>query len=419
MRARHLSFLFFLTALAAYAQFPVPVGPTQPPAIPVIADPTAITESYRLLAGQWLLAASQWSSGIFFALASLDMTWLGITLWLDRHSLDTALLAATKKLIVLGFFLALVLNAGTWMPGIINGLIGLGKSASGVPSLAPSSILEMGVNIAGRMLWSATKAAAIMNVLSALGFFFGAALVFLSFLAMTAMFIVAQVQTYIAIGIASFFVAFGGSRWTVNYVERYFAYCVSAGIYLMSMYLLIGAAWPITNSWITSANKAGFAGGGLIDSWIIGAGALLYAFVVWFTAKHVSAILGGSPTLGGSDAVGFVAPIATAGIAAGTIAATAASGGAAAPVAATAAMSAGSSGAGAIAGNLGSSPTSGSGAQISPPSSGSNGGAAVQPPGSGSTAATVAKVGQIATNAVRSLPQNGHNGSGPRHDIGH
>ncbi len=405
---KRITFLLLACALLASAQVPT---------IPVIGDPTTLTESYRRLVGNWMIAANRWSGGIFGILALLDLTWFGITLWLDRHDINTGMLALAKKMVTLGVFLAVMVNAGTWFPAIINGFVWMGKDASGVPSLAPSTVLQMGVNISGRLLASSGGSAALLNIGTALAFVLGAFCVFVSFVALTLMFIIAQVQTYLAIGFATFFTAFGGSRWTVNYVERYFAYCVSSGVYLMAMYLLIGAAWPITNTWMQDAAKAGFASGGAMDGWIIAGGAILYAFVVWFVAKHVSAVLGGSPTLGGSDGIGFVAPAASAAVAVGSMAAITATGGSAAPVAAPAAFASTASLGGSAAGGAS---RMGQGPQISPPSNGSGGGGAatVPPPSGGSAGSSIASaigsMARIGTNAIRSLPQNGHTGGGPR-----
>ncbi len=79
-----------------------------------------------------------------------------------------------------------------------------------------------------------------------------------AFLIITFQFIITQVQIFLAIGMGYFFLGFGGSRWTTNYVERYFAYSVASGTKLMVLYMLAGAAWPLTRSWVQQASSGLF-----------------------------------------------------------------------------------------------------------------------------------------------------------------
>src|ERR1035441_4499327 len=98
----------------------------------------------------------------------------------------------------------------------------------------------------------------------------------------------------------------------------------------MVLYMLIGAANPLVQSWIKAA-KSGLifqTSSSVEQAWVIMAGAILYAGVVWFCSSLVSQIFGGSPNLSHGDAVSFIAPAVSAGVTSALIAAGVFTGGA-------------------------------------------------------------------------------------------
>ena len=209
-------------------------GPAPGPgavAIPVIGDPTNFTEAYRKAVGIWLSNGQKYITGLFAVIAAADLTWFGIEYWLNRYDFEGMMMASLRKVFAVGFFLALALNVSTvntWFPSIINGFIQFGKTGSGLTGgLGPSELLQQGVNIAGTIFKTASP---VMMAAAGLGFgyFVAAAAVIVAFLMISLQFAVTLVDSYIAIGLASYFIWLGGSRWTVSYVERYFAFLCSS-----------------------------------------------------------------------------------------------------------------------------------------------------------------------------------------------
>ena len=340
-------------------------------------------------------------------------------------------MASVRKVFAIGFFLALALNASAandWFPSIINGFIKLGKDGSGLQTgLGPSELLQQGVNIAGTILKTASPIILAAPPLG-FGYFLAAGGVVAGFLIISLQFTVTLIDSYIAIGLASYFIWLGGSRWTVAYVERYFAFCVAVGVKLMALYLLVGAGWSITDNWVQQAKNNTGPIDNILNSWVIAVGALFFAFLCWHCSKLVSSVLGGSPTLTSSDAVAFFGAVASAGIGA---AATVASAGAAAPAVGGAAAAGGAGGARAAAmARLGSGGGITAGLSVPPvpqpkppttsPGGSRGSGAVFQPRPPGATAAqTALKVGQQVANGARSLPPSGHSGGTPQSSIGH
>jgi hypothetical protein len=124
----------FLLPVLAQGQWTA--GPTAPP---TISDPSNLTAAYEALMGQWFAALSPYAFDLFAALAALEIAVFGWNLWLNYHGdIRNAMLATTNKILVIGFFLALLMNAGSWMGAVIDMFVSLGKNASGIPGLGPS-----------------------------------------------------------------------------------------------------------------------------------------------------------------------------------------------------------------------------------------------------------------------------------------
>lgn len=427
---------WFLIVLMIVPMVCLAQGPPVPGnvAIPIIGDPSYLSEAYRKAIGTWVANGQKYTTALFAVIASADLAWFGIEYWLNRYDFEGMMMASVRKIFAVGFFLALALNtaaANNWFPSIINGFIKLGKDGSGLTGgLGPSELLQQGVNIVGTIFKTASPVILASPPLS-LGYFLAAAGVMGGFLMISLQFTVALIDSYIAIGLASYFIWLGGSRWTVAYVERYFAFCVAVGIKLMALYLLVGAGWSITNQWLKEAAKNTGIVDNILNSWVIAVGALFFAFLCWHCSKLVSSVLGGSPTLTGSDAIGFFSAIGSAGFGAAATVATAGTAGIAAGGAA-----AGGGGAAAAAARAGAILRPGAGGGITaglsvppvpqpkppttPPGGSRGGGAVFQPRPPGTTAAqTALKVGQQVANGIRSLPPSGHSGGTPQSPIGH
>lgn len=362
------------------------------PSVPVISDPSNLTAAYQQLMGQWFSALNPYALDLFSALAAIEIAVFGWNLWMTYHGdIRTAMLATANKILIIGFFLALLENAGTWMPDIINMFSDLGKNVSGIPGLGPSVILLQGFKIFGVLLWQAFKTGLMTDFETGIALILAAFIVCVSFLVISFQFIVTKVQTFLALGMGVIFLGFGGSRWTTPYVERYFAFCMASGVKLMALYLLAGGGWAFTNNWIAQAQAAPLSASGVEASWLIMCGAILYAGICWYGSSIVSAMLGGSPNLTHSDFISFMAPVVSAGVSAGLIAAGIGTGGASAVAGAGVGGAAGST-----ASSAGTSP---SGATPSQPGANGSGGR--------QAASAVAGLAQAGVSAVSRMPHGG------------
>jgi P-type conjugative transfer protein TrbL len=359
----------------------------------VVSDPSNFTATYEALYPQWITAITPYANELFYALAFLDLAVFGWTL-IRRHgnNIQGAILSTANRLVLIGAFLALLINGSAWMGSIINMFIQVGKAGSGVQSIQPSVVLKQGIEICFALFGQSVKSGVTMDPLTSAAFLIATVAIAASFLVIAVEFVLSKIQTFLALGMGFFFLAFGGSGWTRNYVERYFAYAFSSGIRLMANYFLIGAGLAVSQAWLASATSAPWSFDGVKIAWNVMFGAVLFAAVAWKGSAMAAQLLGGGPNLSHGDvfhALGTAAAVGTAAaMSAGIAGAVGAGGGA---------TSAGTAGGAAKVASA-ASPGAGAGTPASKPSSG--GGSS-----SGSRAASQASA--AAANALRSLGSAG------------
>ena len=397
----------FLTAV-----FLLPIGLLAQSPSPVISDPSTLTAAYERLMGVWFSRLMPYAFDLFAALALLEFGFLGWNLWKTYNGdIRTTLFGLTNKVLMVGMFLALLQNAGPWMSAIINDFVTMGKNASGVTALNPSVLLLQGFKVFGGLLPSAFKHGLLTDFPTAIALLGGGAVIVVSFLIISIQFVVAKVETFLALGAGVIMLAGGGSSWTTPYAERYFSYSIGAGVKLMMLYLCVGAGWDISNTWIAQAQNMPWTQAGVESAWIIAAGAVMFAAICWFIPHHIGGMLGGSPNLSHSDLFALIGPAVSAAVTGAMV--TAGVGTAAAAAGKAAAASAGG---GAL--TAGGKPAAGGQTPQSTPSGNGNGNGAKGGGAKGGVGAAVLNgAGQMASaavGAVRQMPHGGSHGTPPR-----
>ena len=380
---------------------------------PVLAQnaTSPILTQYANARGAWFDTIWPFANGLFALLATIECAWSMAILALERADLQTFLAGFVRKIMWIGAFFTLLTFGPTWIPAIIDSFIDLGAAAgNGGAPLTPSLVFQRGIEIAGRLMDGAGAAMFITNFGASLALVASALLVMLAFVMVTIQFVVAMVESYIVVAAGLIFLGFGGSRWTVPYVERYIALAVAVGVKIMVLYLLIGLGMAVSDGWIDSAIAVPEQPSPGMNALEIVGSALIFGMLCWQAPKLVSGLLGGAPSLGAGDALSSAAgPAALA--AGGAVLASAAAGSVLARVAAAA---------NAVTSRGGPSPTSGggggggSGGGGSPGSGASafgasvggrpgGGAASVSPPQPGTPGATASGTGTAASNR-RAVP---------------
>jgi type IV secretion system protein TrbL len=326
-----------------------------------------ILTQYANARGAWFDAIWPFANGLFALLATIEFAWSMAILALERADLQTFLAGFVRKIMWIGAFFTLLTFGPTWIPAIINSFVDLGAAAgNGGAPLTPSLVFQRGIEIAGRLMDGAGGAWFISNFAAGMSLVASALLVMLSFVMVTIQFVVAMVESYIVVAAGLIFLGFGGSRWTVPYVERYIALAVAVGVKIMVLYLLIGLGMAVSEGWIESAIAVPEQPSPGMSALEIVGSALIFGMLCWQAPKLVSGLLGGAPSLGAGDALSSAAGPAAL-VAGGAVLASAAAGSVIARVAAAA------NAGGASRGGSSPTPTGGGGGSGGGGSSGSGG----------------------------------------------
>lgn len=268
--------------------------------------PTSILDEYKSLEGQWISKLLGATQRLFVLLAGIEVIWSFTLLSLEKADFQLLTAAIIRKIMWIGIFYALLLygvtpDGGGWIPAILNSFQLLGQNASSVGPLGPSAIVGFGVNTSVDLLSAASDAGFLTDMGTALTLVFCAVVIFIAYLAVAIQFVVALVESYLAVGGGVILLGFGGSRWTAPYVERYVAYSVSVGLKILILYLLVGAGMTLSQGWAQVALGIGNSTEPARTGFDLAAAAVMFLAVCWMSPKLASAILGGATTLTGGD----------------------------------------------------------------------------------------------------------------------
>ena len=336
-----------VSAITAHAQTPVDVGGT--------------FQQIGQAANAWIPAIMHEAAFLFYVLATLDFAW-GAPSFLRESDFNGLFLSLIKKLLVISFFYAVLINGQVWIPAIVDSFAQLGATAAGVPLVQnPSDIMMQGIQIVSDLFTKVSATDLLTQPGGAITTILAACIVLASYIIITLHYVVTKLEAIIVMSAGYIFLGFGGSRWTSPYFERYISLAVSTGVRLMLIYLMLGVFRTVSNNWIATMN--GYtADQPITQIFPTLMSMLLFAFASWMIPKMAGSVAAGTLGMGGGDLVGMAAEIGK-GVALGaaTVAAVAATGGTAAVAggALAATETAGAMEAGGAAASAGSSAAAG------------------------------------------------------------
>jgi len=275
---------------------------------------TDVANAYKLTSAGWISTALSYAQHLFFALVAIELAWTAITYLLQRDSLSDFIAQLVLKFMGVFFFLALLQNAPTWMPYIINSFSQAGATiGGGGVVLDPSSTFSQGLHLAKSMLGTLSSpsfftaiVAVLISVLCAIG-------VVVSFAVVAGQLLVTLIESYIVISAGIFFLGFSGSRWTLPFSEKYVAYAVSVGIKLFMLYLIVGLGETLATEWAALFTPGVVAPP---DVYIGVAGsALIFMLLGWHIPSLAASLMNGSPVMTLGAAASTIGTTVTGGLA--------------------------------------------------------------------------------------------------------
>ena len=251
-----------------------------------------IGNGYKTESAKWFPKLLVIAKSLFWKLAAIEFAWASILWVLKSQEMQSFTASVVQKLIGIGFFYFLLQNADYWIPAIVNSLVKAGKEATGLPALTPSEVFDLGIDTAVTMLkgiqalslWE-DFATVVIGGLAALA-------IVISFFIISGQMLIALIESYIAISGGVLFLGFGGSRWTVEFTQKYISYAFATGIKLFMLYLIIGVGTAQAKTWAALLATTDFN-----NIFAVMGGSMLLAFLGFQIPNMAAAMLSGAPSL--------------------------------------------------------------------------------------------------------------------------
>ncbi len=260
-----------------------------------------IANNYAKSSINWFNPLFALAQKLFFSLAAIEIAWSGIIWALEKDEMSSYAIALVKKIMSIGFFYAILLNANSWMPTIIDSFIQAGQSASGVSNLSPSAILDVGLETTWAMLGKLHFTGVAETIATGGVAILASIIIIFSFAIIASQLLIALIESYIVISAGVLFLGFGGSRWTLEFMQKYISYSFAVGVKLFMLYLLIGIGQAQVISWPSELEPLNVS---TVLS-IMGS-SLIYMFLVWQIPSMASSMLSGSPNMTAGSAASSI-----------------------------------------------------------------------------------------------------------------
>jgi type IV secretion system protein TrbL len=259
-----------------------------------------IVRDYEAISTSWFSALGPIANQIFWILVAIQLTWSAIWWVLDREDGLAVVSSLLRQVVAIGFFYALLLNGGTWIPAVIQGFSQAGATAAGLTDLSPTGVFDQGLALANKILNATSDLGLLDGFFASLIAGITAIVVVIAFAVIAAQLLVALVESFIVIGAGVLFLGFAGSRWTKFLTERYLSYVASIGVKLFVLYLIMGVGMGIAGRWMPILERGGFSP---IPFFYVMGGSLVFVFLTWHIPSVAGSMMAGAVSLSLADAV--------------------------------------------------------------------------------------------------------------------
>jgi type IV secretion system protein TrbL len=286
-----------------------------------------IQNQFQSATSGWMSQALVYAKHLFLSLAVIEFVWWGITRALRGGEIHDLVTGAMLKIMSIGFFLSLLVEAPTWIPALIDSFTQAGQAVGasgsyGVTSLNPSAVFAQGFDIAsamytvlGNQSYGMTQIASAVS--ADITVLIAALLAIVAFGIIALQLLITTVESYIVIGGGALMLGFGGSRWTLPFAEKYIGYAVSVGVKLFILYLIVGLATHIGQQLTAAINATSSSSFSPLQYLQMGAGSIIVAGLAWMVPSLAGSLMNGSPSMSVGALGGAAAGIVGGGIAGG------------------------------------------------------------------------------------------------------
>ena len=210
-----------------------------------------VVTEFATRATSWQSVVMNAAMWLFWTLGTISLTWTGGMMILRKADIGDFFAEFVRFIMFFGFFLWLLRNGPAFASSIIQSLQRLGEQASGVSSVTPSGIVDIGFmifkqSLANMSLWSPIDS--VIGFVLSLGILLLLATVGVNMLLLF-------VSSWILMYAGVFFLGFGGSRWTSDMAINYYKTVLGVAVQLFAMVLLVGIGVDLLSSFYAKMNK--------------------------------------------------------------------------------------------------------------------------------------------------------------------
>jgi type IV secretion system protein TrbL len=195
-----------------------------------------VVTDFASAASSWQVAVMNAAMFLFWTLGTISLVWTFGFMALRKADIGEFFAEFIRFILFFGFFLWLLRNGPAFAGLIIRSLRQLGEQASGVSSVTPSGIVDVGFLILKQALANLSAFSpvdSVIGVLLSIGI-----LILLAVVAVNMLLLL--VSSWILMYAGIFFLGFGGSRWTSDMAINYYKTVLGVAVQIMAMVLLVG-----------------------------------------------------------------------------------------------------------------------------------------------------------------------------------
>lgn len=210
-----------------------------------------VVMEFAMRATAWQSVVMNAATFLFWTLGTISLVISFGFMAIRKADLGEFFAEFVRFILFFGFFLWLLRNGPSFASSIIQSLSRIGEQASGVSSITPSGIVDVGF-----LIWkqAINNLSAWSPIDSFVGVFLSAGiLILLAVIAVNMLLLLVSAWLLSYAGI--FFLGFGGSRWTSDMAINYYKTVLGVAVQIMTMVLLVGIGNDLLSSFYAKMNK--------------------------------------------------------------------------------------------------------------------------------------------------------------------
>lgn len=209
-----------------------------------------VVTEFATRATSWQTVVMNAAMFLFWTLGTISLVWTFGFMALRKADIGEFFAEFIRFILFFGFFLWLLRNGPAFANSIIQSLARIGEQASGVASVTPSGIVDIGFMILKQAfrnssIWSPVDS--FIGVALSVGI-----LILLAVVAVNMLLLLVSAWLLMYAGI--FFLGFGGSRWTSDMAINYYKTVLGVAVQIMTMVLLVGIGNDLLSSFYARMN---------------------------------------------------------------------------------------------------------------------------------------------------------------------